>query len=1074
MLPMPIDRTLPELIAALRTSRSAVLVAPPGAGKTTRVPPAVLRSGLLSAEHPNLVMLQPRRVAARAAAARIASEQGWAVGNEVGYHVRFDRKISARSRIRVLTEGILTRQLLDDPGLDGIGAVLLDEFHERSLHTDIAIALLREVQESLRPDLLLIVMSATLSAEPVAKFLNDAPIVRSEGRMFPIDVRYTQKPMPPAWAIDEVPGALAQLLSDPKDDDGDVLVFLPGTEEIRRTQRRLENGIPLASNETSQPAQSRSKDQDESGRPASAGRGLSNDPLKRGDRSATQEADASKNSSPAPETPAPIKFKTHASDLLILPLHGTLTADEQDLALCPSERRKIILATNIAETSLTIEGVTNVIDTGLARLASYDAERGLDRLDLSRISRASADQRAGRAGRTAPGRCIRLWSEKEHHALAPFGDPEIRRVDLAGTVLSLHAWGVNPRTFGWFEPPSESAIESAENLLEMLGALERGTGGSPVSAANHGRAARVTHASPARITPLGKRMSNLPMHPRLARLLVAAQDAGLSREGATLAAMLSEKDVLPFEPDRDARRASVTGDSDVLYRLQRLEAGDRSLDHVAVKQVNAARHQFLQAITRSPQRTSTSSVEPGEGGGEKRSDRAQKQSTTGTTLSGDQKSTPPAREAQSGDRSPAQKAQLDDRPHLTSPGGRGTGSSSESGWRSTKPSTNLSLPSGESRSEGERRAALTGEEDLLKLILLAYPDRVCKRRAGDPTQAVMVGGGGVRIGTESIVSQPELFVAIDARHDNFSRQQQAVVRIASRVEAAWLEELLPRSIRRETTAEFDEQRGKVIGVRRTLYRDRPLSESIEGAVDDESAARVLAKIIRPRAASLLREDEHLAPLMARLQLLAEHMPDHPWPIAKKGDITLFEPSENGGAVDGMGKKNIDEEKAEQKSDVSFFASESASNPEHDWIAEACNGCRTIEEVKRKLPQALRNQLVYPLDRLLDQHAPESVEVPTGNRIKIDYKPGQRPVLAVRLQEIFGWLDTPRIAIGKVPLLMHLLGPNYRPVQITDDLRSFWATTYFQVRKDLRVRYPKHSWPEDPLTATPQAKGRRRP
>jgi ATP-dependent helicase HrpB len=294
----------------------------------------------------------------------------------------------------------------------------------------------------------------------------------------------------------------------------------------------------------------------------------------------------------------------------------------------------------------------------------------------------------------------------------------------------------------------------------------------------------------------------------------------------------------------------------------------------------------------------------------------------------------------------------------------------------------------------------------------------------------MVGGSGVRIGDESIVKNAELFVAVDARRDSRSRSQQAIVRIASAIEPAWLEELFPQSIRRQTVAEFDKQRGRVIGVRRTMYRDLVLREDFDAPVSDDDAARVLAEQIAPRVDELLKEDEYLAPLVARLQLLAEHLPEHSWPVG---------------------------------------AREAASG----WIQEATHGARTLDEAIRRLPQALKNQLVYPLDRLLDQHAPETIQVPTGNRIKIDYKSGQRPVLAVRLQEVFGWLDTPRIANGRVPLLMHLLGPNYRPVQITDDLRSFWSTTYFQVRKDLRVRYPKHSWPEDPLTATPQAKGRPR-
>jgi HrpA-like RNA helicase len=1115
---LPIDDALPAVLAALRDAPAAVLVAPPGAGKTTRVPPAILASNLLSPEHPNLVMLQPRRVAARAAASRIAAEQRWTLGQEVGYHVRFDRKIGPRTRLRVLTEGILTRQLIDDPELNGVGAVLLDEFHERSLHTDLAIALLREVQESLRPDLKLLVMSATLAAEPVAKFLGHAPIVRSEGRMFPIDVRYTPQSMPPAWSIDEIPAAIAQLLADPNDDGGDVLVFLPGMDEIRRTQRRLEAGSGVV---FSHVADAPPADRDSSGRTVSSA-------------AAPREPRRGRES-----VAARISARGLAAawdDLLILPLHGSLTADEQDLALRRSERRKVILATNIAETSLTIEGVTNVIDTGLARLASYDAQRGLDRLDLSRISRASADQRAGRAGRTAPGRCIRLWSEKEHHALPAFGEPEIRRVDLAGTALTLHAWGVNPRTFGWFEPPSEVALNTAESLLDLLGALERlagsrptgslpasttsdiqysqNVGRSPVldasastknaqqssqpastnntqqssesaSTVNMQQSAQSASPSgppasaggsegpaqagrPRRISALGRRMVNLPMHPRLARLLVGAIDARLPREGAALAALLSEKDILPFEPDRDARRARVIGDSDVLYRLQRLEQGDRSLDHAAVRQVNAARHQFLQSAERqtdgssSPDAATRTAPHPnllpkGEG----------------TRLAGG------------------------------AAGLRGSNDSSSS-YAATRTDAGRLSPHPSSFSAEETEPAL------LKLILLAYPDRVCKRRVSDPAQAVMVGGGGVRIGAESSVAGAEFLVAVDARHDAHSRQQQAMVRIASRVEPSWLEELFPQSVSRQTSAEFDESRGKVVGVRRTMYLDLPLREDVDATVSDEDAARVLAGVIRPRLAALLHDDERLAPLVARLQLMREHLPDHPWPdlespagLADSSASTSAKPraapaddpraqtsvsrapandphapasdsraSANDSRAPRSGSRAPATDPLAPATDPVGFTIDS-HEPTHDWLLEALHGVRTLADAQRKLPAAMRNQLVYPLDRLLDQHAPESIEVPTGNRIKIDYKPGQRPVLAVRLQEIFGWLDTPRIANGKVPLLLHLLGPNYRPVQITDDLRSFWSGTYFQVRKDLRVRYPKHSWPEDPLTAKPVAKGRSR-
>ena len=398
MTRLPIDDALPKVLAVLHAHRSLVLVAEPGAGKTTRVPPAILKSGaLLSAEHPNVVMLQPRRVAARAAAARIAEENGWELGREVGYHIRFEKRVSRDTRLHVMTEGVLTRRLMDDPILEGVGCVILDEFHERSLHTDMAAALLREVRQTVRPDLMIVVMSATLEAEPVARFLGDCPVVRSEGRTFPVEISHDG----PTQRI-ELPHRIASIVSEIKD-DGDVLIFLPGVGEINRTIDAL---APLASRE----------------------------------------------------------------NLLVLPLHGSLTSDDQFAALKPSQRRKIVVATNIAETSLTIDGVTTVIDSGWARVAGYDPRRGMDRLELERISRASAKQRAGRAGRTAPGRCIRLYSPGEERAMEEFQTAEVHRVDLCGTVLSLHAWGhSDARAFGWYEPPDERAVVAAEQLLEMLG-----------------------------------------------------------------------------------------------------------------------------------------------------------------------------------------------------------------------------------------------------------------------------------------------------------------------------------------------------------------------------------------------------------------------------------------------------------------------------------------------------------------------------------------------------------------------------------------------------------------------------
>jgi ATP-dependent helicase HrpB len=524
MTPLPIDAIVPDVLASLRAHASLVLVAEPGAGKTTRVPPAIVRDAkLLAPDHPHVNLLQPRRVAARAAAARIAEENDWQLGGVVGYQIRFERRVSRDTRLHVMTEGVLTRQLLDDPILETVGCVILDEFHERSLHTDLAVALLREVQQTVRPDLHILVMSATLDAEPVSQFLGDCPILRSEGRTFPVDVSH-------AGTVHRlaVPPRVASLAVDATQ-DGDVLCFLPGGGEINRTI----DAIP------------------------------------------------------------------YRDDLLVLPLHGQLASDEQFAALKPAPRgrRKIVVATNIAETSLTIDGVRTVIDSGLARVAGFDAQRGMDRLELKRISRASATQRAGRAGRTAPGKCIRLWSAMEDKNLEPFEMPEVCRVDLTQTVLALHAWGhPDPRTFGWYEPPDGRALAAAEQLLEMLGAITSETNG--------------------RITDLGKQLLALPVHPRLGRLLVAAAAQGMTREGAAVAALLSEKDILRPQTHvhPSERHAKVHTDSDLLVRLDILDSRrrDDDVDRGALQQVLKASDELL----RTAARLTPSPRARGEGGGE--------------------------------------------------------------------------------------------------------------------------------------------------------------------------------------------------------------------------------------------------------------------------------------------------------------------------------------------------------------------------------------------------------------------------------------------------------------------------
>jgi len=851
MTPLPIDTYLPEIVWQLAETRSLVIVAEPGAGKTTRVPPAILRSGTLSAEHPNLVILQPRRVAARAAAQRIAEENGWRIGREVGYHIRFEKKMGPDTRLRVLTEGVLTRQMLNDPFLEGVGAVILDEFHERSLNVDLAIAMLREIQQSVRNDLQIVVMSATLEAGPAAKFLGNCPIVNVPGRTFEVEIEYHPHASEPVVA--RVASAVEEILAR-QDSPGDVLVFLPGAEEIRRVSGHLE---ALA----------------------------------------------------------------ERLDLALLPLHGSLPPEQQILALRPSSCRKIILSTNIAETSLTIEGVRWVVDSGLARVPAFDSRRGLDRLELQRISKASATQRSGRAGRTASGRCLRLWSAKEQAALDEFELPEIKRVDLCSAVLNLHAWGkLDAAKFGWFDAPAADALQSAERLLELLGALQGGE-----------------------ITALGKKLNSLPLHPRIGRLLCAAAEAGCAEEGATLAALLSEKDIRrpDYSQPRHLRGPATQADSDLLLRMDDLADAERhrfaahlrdsGIDTIAARQVVQIRNE-LRRLARQ--------LEPA-------------------------RVNPPSRET------------------------------------------------------------------LLKLMLVAYPDRVCRRRGSNRSAGIMTGGSGVRLDVESVVLQDEFFLALDARDDPRSQNREALVRIASAIRVEWLMELFPQFITRERTTLFDEERQRVVGRGIVRYRDLILSEESDAAVDPRDAGKTLTAALRPRAREIFSGDERAVNILARIALLRRFMPEHPWP--------------------------------------SFDDAELA-----DVLENLCDGKPSVAEVTRMpLADALAAKLQYPLDQLLRQHAPETLDVPSGSRIQLQYRPDQSPILAVRLQEVFGLCETPRIAAGRVPVLLHLLGPNFRPVQITDDLRSFWATTYFQVRKDLRVRYPKHSWPDDPLTAQPVAKGRAR-
>ncbi len=848
---------LPRITEALGRARALVLRAPTGAGKTTRVPPALLAAGV--AGEGQIVVLEPRRVAARAAARRMAEEGGWRLGEEVGFHIRFDRRAGPETRILVVTEGVLVRRLQADPFLEGVGAVVFDEFHERNLQSDLALAMARRVWSEARDDLALVVMSATLEPAPIADFLGGCPIVESEGRLYPVEVRYLDSASdrrPDDRRIEQkVAAGVKRALAD---SDGDVLAFLPGVGEIRRTATLLE---PMA------------------------GRGLR-----------------------------------------VMELFGDLPAEQQDAVLRRGDRRKVVLATNVAETSITIDGVSAVVDSGLARELRFDPSCGLDRLELTRISRASADQRAGRAGRQGPGLCLRLWTEHDDRSLAAVTTPEIRRVDLAAPALQLLAWGERDlERFGWFEPPEPAALERALDLLADLGAADaRGS------------------------TELGRAMAALPVHPRLARLLIAGRHAGELERAALAAALMSERDVVHRGGGRPVAR--VHGPSDLLDRLEAVErfaAGGYA--ETALGPVHRGRAHHVLRVGRQ----------------------------------------------------------------LTHLGKRAP------------------------RAAGCGTQAADPDEIVLRALLAAYPDRVARRReAGGSraerrggSRAVMIGGRGVRLAEASCVRDGDLFLCLDLD----DRCSEALVRQASRIEVDWLP---ADQLRNAVEAVFDEERERVAGRRRTYYRDLVISdEECDPALTAGGAGEVERVLVAAAGERLERalslDDPDVAAFLARIRSLAEWRPDLVLPAFEAADLLALLP-------------------------------------------QLASAKRSFTELRRApLLEILLGSLSYEQRRNLDRLAPEHLEVPSGSRVRLRYEPGEPPVLAVRIQEMFGAGRTPAVAGGRVAVLLHLLAPNMRPQQVTRDLASFWRNTYPQVRAELRARYSKHAWPEDPLAAKAQKRPGRR-
>ncbi|MHC5067473.1 MAG: ATP-dependent helicase HrpB [Planctomycetota bacterium] len=837
MLALPIDTCLPQITATLAKTRRLVLTAAPGAGKSTRVPPA-----LAAAVPGEVLVLQPRRVAARSLAARIAAEQGWQLGAEIGYRVRHERVGDNQTQLWLQTEGTLTRRLLDDPYLDGVSCVVLDEFHERSWHSDVALAWIAELQRSLRDDLHLVVMSATMDAAAVAAHLDDAPVIAVPGAPHPVTT--CQRPAQGRERIAEhTARVVREALAEGEDD---ILAFLPGAGEINACAGLL--------------------------------------------------ADVAAE---------------------IVPLHGSLPPAEQDRALQPGTSRRVVLATNLAETSLTVPGVRSVVDSGYQRQPHFDADNGLDELRLERISRFSADQRRGRAGRLGPGRCYRLWSAADDGRLKDAPLPELRRCDLAAPILALkRLHGSDLATFPWFEAPAGDDLAATEALLADLGLLE-GVGGA--------------------ITGRGRLVADLPAHPRLGCLLLVAASYQALELGARMAALCEGRDVLTRE-----HRAGPAG-ADLLLRLDALARahGDGFAPRLRAAGID------VQAARRCWQ------------------DRGQLRRAAERVLS--------------------------------------------------------------AAGDGCDQAA----ELVPRLLLAAWPDRVARRGAPGGNSAKLCGGAGIQIERGSALfagpgdRRAALLVAHSVQGLAGHGAKRRILRLGAELDEEVVEDVWPGSVVRHVQLRYDDARDRVISAAVWRYRDLDLRYQEGAAVADEQIETCLAEALVERAERVLA-DHPLADWLARLAWLRTVAPDQEWP-------------------------QIDAEQV---------------------LRLACVGCRSRAEVTARDLVALAEGLCdYQVAQRIAAWAPERYALPTGNRVRLDYS-GPQPVLAARVQELFGFDAHPRVCAGREPVLLHLLAPNFRPVQITEDLPGFWRRTYPQVRKDLRGRYPKHPWPEDPLTAEPVAKGSR--
>ncbi len=834
-LGLPIDLVLKDLKQALTQNPNVLLEALPGAGKTTGIPLALLEEPWLAGQR--IIVLAPRRLAARAAAMRMSRMLNEDVGQTVGYRVRMESRVGPKTRIEVITEGVLTRMLQRDPSMEGVGIVVFDEFHERSLDADLGLALCLDIQGILNPRLKLLVMSATLEKEPVSALLNRAPIITCPGRLFPVQTRYVGRHTP-SWSENALYGAV---LGAAREDQGSILVFLPGAGEIRRIAGRL--------------------------------RGAGLGPKWR-----------------------------------IAPLFGNLTRKEQEMAILPSpeKRRKIVLATSIAETSLTIEGIRVVVDSGLQRTPRFDPRSGLTRLVTVPVSRASADQRRGRAGRTAPGLCFRLWSEQMHGTLAATHRPEILEADLSGLALQLAAWGVSdPKTLCWLDSPPPAAFQRGRSLLKALNALD-GEG---------------------RVTPHGLRMADLPVHPRLAHMLMQAKSEGVGAIACDVAALLAERDVVRFEPGMQ--------DADLRLRVDLVRAARRG------------------------------------------------------------------------------------RPLSRAGGDVDEGVVS----RVVRVAGNLRRRLGIGKDMGET-------EDLGRLLAWAYPDRIAQLRKGSTGRFLLNSGRGAFLDeTSPLASEPYLVTAeLDGKGSD------ARIHKAAPYDLGTLLEQFQNRLKRADVITWDRERGRVTSERRLKLGAIILRSDHLTKPDSEEVLKALLEGIRTAGIGCLPWNKQLRRWQGRVSFLRRLLgEDDAWPdVSDQGLVSKLE----------------------------------------HWLCPYLLKMDRLSDLARvDLKNALFGMLSYRQQKALDTLAPNHLTVPSGSRIPIDYD-HPIPVLAVRLQEMFGLATTPTVAGGRQPLLIHLLSPAGRPAQITQDLAGFWENGYDVVKKELKGRYPKHYWPDDPLKA--QATARVRP